>query len=39
VGKRGTIELLDTSGGGIAGLGLRFNVFGSFTSTPIIVKQ
>ena len=39
VGKRGTIELQDTSGGGIAGLGLRFNAFGSFTSVPIIVKQ
>jgi hypothetical protein len=38
-GKRGTIELQDTSGGGIAGLGLRFNAFGSFTSVPLIVKQ
>jgi hypothetical protein len=39
VGKRGTIELQDNTGGGIAGLGLRFNVFGSFTSVPLIVKQ
>ncbi|MBI2680191.1 MAG: hypothetical protein HYX25_04185 [Candidatus Solibacter usitatus] len=39
VGKRGTIELLDNSGGSIAGLGLRFNAFGSFTSVPLTVKQ
>lgn len=37
--QRGTIELQDTSGGGVVGLGLRFNVFGSFSSIPLIVRD
>jgi len=36
--RRGIIELQNTAGGAITGLGLRFSPFGSFTSVPIIVR-
>jgi hypothetical protein len=37
-GRRGIIELKNTAGGAITGLGLRFSSFGSFTSVPIVVR-
>jgi hypothetical protein len=38
-GRRGTIEFQNTAGGAVAGIGLRFNPSGSFTSVPTIVRQ
>lgn len=38
-GQRGTIEFQNMSGGGLAGIGLRFSPFGTFTSVPIILLQ
>jgi hypothetical protein len=38
-GRRGTIEFQNTAGGAVAGIGLRFNPFGSFTSVPIMIRQ
>jgi len=37
--RLGTIEFQPTSGGGIAGLGLRFSPFSSFTSVPVTVLR
>lgn len=37
-GRRGIIEFQNTAGGAIAGLGLRFSSFGSFTSVPVTVR-
>ena len=34
-GRRGIIEIQNTTGGGIAALGLRFRPFGTFTSIPV----
>ena len=36
-GQRGTIQFENMSGGGLAGIGLRFSPFGTFTSVPIIL--
>jgi hypothetical protein len=38
-GRRGTIEFQNTAGGAVAGIGLRFNPSGSFTSVPTIIRQ
>jgi len=38
-GRGGIIELQSTTGGGIAGVGLRFSASGTFTSVPVIVRQ
>jgi len=38
-GQLGTIELQPASNGGIAGLGLRFSPFSTFTSVPVIVRR
>ena len=38
-GRRGTIEFQNTAGGAVAGIGLRFNPFGSFTSVPTFIRQ
>ncbi len=37
-GRRGIIELQNTAGGALTGLGLRFSPFGSFTSVPVTVR-
>lgn len=37
-GRRGIIEFQNTAGGAIAGVGLRFSPFGSFTSVPVVVR-
>ena len=38
-GRRGTIEFQNTAGGAVAGIGIRFNPLGSFTSVPTIIRQ
>jgi hypothetical protein len=38
-GRLGTIEFQTNSSGGIAGLGLRFSPFNSFTSMPVVVRR
>ncbi|MBZ5595498.1 MAG: hypothetical protein LAP39_24910 [Acidobacteriia bacterium] len=38
-GQLGTIEFQPASSSGIAGLGLRFSPFNSFTSVPVIVRR
>jgi hypothetical protein len=38
-GRRGTIEFQNTAGGAVAGIGLRFNPSGSFTSVPTMIRQ
>jgi hypothetical protein len=38
-GRRGSIEFQSAAGGAIAGLGLRFNPSGSFTSVPVTIRQ
>jgi len=35
-GKRGIVQFQNWSGGGLAGVGLRFSPFGTFTSVPTI---
>jgi hypothetical protein len=35
-GKRGIVQFQSAAGGGLAGLGLRFSPFGTFTSVPTI---
>jgi len=38
-GKRGIVQFQSTAAEGIAGLGLRFSPFGTFTSVPAILSQ
>jgi len=37
-GKRGVVQFKSSSTDGIAGLGLRFSPFGTFTSVPTILQ-